>query len=108
MRAEDIHQSTREGLTRSMPPSVLAEALGLVGARDVRDRGHAGRRVSPGQRPGKGEAEAEVARLSHQSEIQGTAVFPPRMQFTTGTPIKIFVDSARLHFFDLESGLALR
>jgi hypothetical protein len=56
----------------------------------------------------KNEAEGEIARLSHQADIQGTAVFPPRMQFTQDDPIQIHVDPPRMHFFDLDTGLALR
>ena len=52
--------------------------------------------------------EAEVTRLGHGKEIQGVAVFPPRLKFTTGDIVTVYVDSTRLHFFDVETGLALR
>jgi multiple sugar transport system ATP-binding protein len=107
VRAEDIHHEYQDGLVGLDASVVLAEALGssvhVTFAIDGTPVDEA--RLGSGL---KSEAESEVARLSHQSEIQGTAVFPPRMSFTQDAPIKIFVDPVRLHFFDLESGLALR
>ena len=50
----------------------------------------------------------EVARLGHSTDIQGTAVFPPRLHFRTGEPLTIHIDPMRMHFFDVESGRALR
>ena len=107
VRAEDIHHEYQEGLVGLDATVVLAEALGssvhvtfAIMGTPVDEA-----RLGSGL---KNEAESDVARLSHQSEIQGTAVFPPRMHFAQDEAIKIFVDPVRLHFFDLESGLALR
>jgi multiple sugar transport system ATP-binding protein len=107
VRAEDIHHEGREGLAALNASVVLAEALGssvhvtfaLEGTPVDESRLGSGL---------KNDAEGEVARLGHAADIQGTAIFPPRMHFTTDDPITIHVDPPRMHFFDLESGLALR
>ena len=106
-RAEDIHPQYREGLSTLRAEVVLAEALGS--SVHVTFALH-GTPVDE-SRLGSGlthEDEQEVGRLSHASDIQGTAVFPPRLHFTTGEPVQINVDGARMHFFDVDSGLALR
>jgi hypothetical protein len=54
------------------------------------------------------ETEEEVGRLGHAADIQGTAVFPPRLRFSPDDPVTIHVDPARMHFFDVDSGLAIR
>ena len=107
VRAEDIHPEWRDGLASLGANVVLAEALGssvhvtfaLEGTPVDESRLGSGL---------KNDAEGEIGRLSHQSDIQGTAVFPPRMKFTQDDPITIHVDPPRMHFFDLDSGLALR
>jgi multiple sugar transport system ATP-binding protein len=107
VRAEDIHHEWHEGLASLAANVVLAEALGssvhvtfaLEGTPVDESRLGSGL---------KNDAEGEVARLSHQSDIQGTAVFPPRMHFTQDDAISIHVDPPRMHFFDLDSGLAIR
>ena len=54
------------------------------------------------------DAEEEVGRLGHGTAIEGTAIFPPRRHYSPNEPIQIHVDPIRMHFFDLDSGLALR
>jgi multiple sugar transport system ATP-binding protein len=107
VRAEDIHHEWREGLVSLAASVVLAEALGssvhVTFALEGTPVDEA--RLGSGL---KNEAEGEIARLSHQADIQGTAVFPPRMHFAQDEQILIHVDPPRMHFFDLESGLALR
>ncbi|MGA0821867.1 MAG: hypothetical protein ACO3QF_03695, partial [Ilumatobacteraceae bacterium] len=36
------------------------------------------------------------------------AYFPPRMAMKTGTDVRIALDTANLHFFDAQTGEALR
>jgi multiple sugar transport system ATP-binding protein len=107
VRAEDIHSEGRDGLVPLNANVVLAEALGSsVHVTFVLE----GTPVDEA-RLGSGlanETEGEIARLNHAADIQGTAIFPPRMLFRTDDPLVIHVDPPRMHFFDLESGLALR
>jgi multiple sugar transport system ATP-binding protein len=107
VRAEDIHAQPGEGLATLSAHVVLAEALGssvhVTFALEGTPVDEA--------RLGSGllnEAEGEIARLNHATDIQGTAIFPPRMHFRTDEPVQIHADPLRMHFFDLESGLALR
>lgn len=107
VRAEDIHHASQEGFSPLAATVVLAEALGssvhvtfaLEGVPVDESRLGSGL-VS--------EASDDVARLSHSTDIQGTAVFPPRMTFRPDDAITIHIDPARMHFFDPESGRALR
>jgi multiple sugar transport system ATP-binding protein len=107
VRAEDIHADPSDGLSSLNATVVLAEALGpsahvTFGLEGVPvDEARLGSGLAR-------EAEAEVARLGAAIDIQGTAIFPPRRHYPTGDPIQIHVDPVRMHFFDLESGLALR
>ena len=106
VRAEDIHWEGREGLASLNANVVLAEALGSSVHVTFALEGTPVDEARLGSGLAK-EAE-EVVRLGHSLDIQGTAVFPPRMHFTQDDPITVHVDPPRMHFFDLESGLALR
>jgi multiple sugar transport system ATP-binding protein len=107
VRAEDIHPEAREGLSSLQASVVLAEALGSSVHVTFALEGTPVDESRLGSGLAK-DAEAEVARLGHAQDIQGTAVFPPRMHFRTDDDITIHIDPPRMHFFDLESGLALR
>jgi multiple sugar transport system ATP-binding protein len=107
VRAEDIHHEGREGLSTLHANVVLAEALGSSVHVTFALEGTPVDESRLGSGLAK-ESEGEVARLSHAADIQGTAVFPPRLNFTNDDPIDIHIDAPRMHFFDLESGLALR
>ena len=107
MRAEDIYPEQREGTHPLAVTVVLSEALGssvhLTFALDGTPVDEA--------RLGSGlarEEDTELTRLGHNKDIEGVAVFPPRLHFKTGDPITVFTDSSRLHYFDVESGRALR
>ena len=106
VRAEDIHWEGREGLASLNASVVLAEALGSSVHVTFALEGTPVDEARLGSGLAK-EAE-EVVRLGHSLDIQGTAVFPPRMHFTQDDPITVHVDPPRMHFFDLETGLALK
>jgi multiple sugar transport system ATP-binding protein len=107
VRAEDIHHEYRDGLAGLDASVVLAEELGSSVHVTF---GLEGTPVDE-SRLGSGlakEEEEEVGRLGHANDIQGTAVFPPRLRFAPGEPVRINLDPVRMHFFDVDSGLALR
>jgi multiple sugar transport system ATP-binding protein len=107
LRAEDIFHEQREGSHPLAVSVVLSEALGSSVHLTF---GLEGTPVDE-SRLGSGlakEEEQELTRLGHSKEIEGVAVFPPRLQFRTGDAITVFADGSRLHFFDVESGRALR
>ncbi|MHB1166094.1 MAG: ABC transporter ATP-binding protein [Candidatus Nanopelagicales bacterium] len=108
LRAEDIHPDAREGSQALAATVILSEALGssvhlTFGLEGVPVDEH---RLGSGL--AKDHEDVEVTRLGSGTEIQGVAVFPPRLRFQTGDPITIHVDASRLYFFDVESGHALR
>lgn len=106
IRAEDMHKDSAPGREPLHATVTLTEALGSsvqVGF------------TFPGTpvdeaRLGSGLANAEeeeVIRLG-AGGIAGVATFPPRSDVHVGSAITVHVDMARLHFFDVESGRALR
>ncbi len=106
-RAEDIHWEGRDGLAPLAASVVLAEALGssvhvtfMLEGTPV-DESRLGSGLAK-------EDDEEVSRLGHGEGIQGTAVFPPRLHFGGGDAITIHLDPQRFHFFDVETGLAIR
>ena len=107
MRAEDVYVADREGLSPLSISVVLSEALGPSVHLTFGLEGTPVDESRLGSGLDKGD-EAEITRLGHGKEIQGVAVFPPRLKFTTGDVVTVYVDSTRLHFFDVETGLALR
>ena len=107
VRAEDIHADAADGRTALKASVVLAEALGSSVHVTFALEGKPVDEARLGSGLAK-EADEEVVRLGHAGEIQGTAVFPPRMHFRTDEPLTIHVDAKQLHYFDEESGLALR
>ena len=107
IRAEDIHSAAGDGRTPLQASVVLAEALGSSVHVTFALEGKPVDEARLGSGLAK-EADEEVVRLGHAGEIQGTAVFPPRMHFRTDEQITIHVDAKQMHYFDEESGLALR
>ena len=107
VRAEDIHADGREGLAPLNASIVLAEALGPSAHVTFAMEGTPVDEARLGSGLAKEEDE-EVGRLGHGLDIQGTAIFPPRRHYAPNEPIQIHVDPVRMHFFDLDSGLALR
>ncbi len=107
VRAEDIHADGREGLAPLNASIVLAEALGPSAHVTFAMEGTPVDEARLGSGLAK-EEDAEVGRLGHGLDIQGTAIFPPRRHYAPNEPIQIHVDPVRMHFFDLDSGLALR
>jgi len=107
VRAEDIHSAPRDGLVSLNVQVVLSEALGPSSHVTFALEGTPVDEMRLGSGLAK-EAESEVVRLGHALDIQGTAIFPPREHYPPGESIQIHIDPPRMHFFDLESGLALR
>jgi multiple sugar transport system ATP-binding protein len=107
VRAEDIHADGREGLAPLNASIVLAEALGPSAHVTFAMEGTPVDEARLGSGLAK-EEDAEVGRLGRGLDIQGTAIFPPRRHYAPNEPIQIHVDPVRMHFFDLDSGLALR
>lgn len=107
IRAEDIHSAGGDGRTPLQASVVLAEALGSSVHVTFALEGKPVDEARLGSGLAK-EADEEIVRLGHAGEIQGTAVFPPRMHFRTDEQITIHVDAKQMHYFDEESGLALR
>ncbi|MBI1350982.1 MAG: sn-glycerol-3-phosphate ABC transporter ATP-binding protein UgpC [Actinomycetales bacterium] len=107
IRPEDIHSAAAEGLVPLNATVVLAEALGSSVHVTFAMEGQ----PVDESRLGSGlaqEAEEDISRLGHGQDIQGTAIFPPRLHFATDEAITIHVDPSRMHFFELESGIAIR
>jgi multiple sugar transport system ATP-binding protein len=107
LRAEDIYPEQREGTHALEVTVVLSEALGSSVHLTFGLEGTPVDESRLGSGLAKAE-DAELTRLGHSKEIEGVAVFPPRLHFQTGDRITVFADSSRLHFFDVESGRALR
>jgi multiple sugar transport system ATP-binding protein len=106
VRAEDVHHEPREGWAPLTAQVVLAEELGSSVHVTFT---MAGRPVDE-SRLGSGLArEAEdLGRLATATDVRGTAVFPPRLRFAAGDEVRIHLDPSRLHFFDVDSGAAIR
>ncbi|MBK9738313.1 MAG: ATP-binding cassette domain-containing protein [Actinobacteria bacterium] len=107
IRAEDIYVQEREGFAPLEISVLLSEALGpsvhvnfLLEGTPV-DEGRLGSGLASA-------AENELNRLGQVSGIEGVAAFPPRMNFPVGSRMTAWIDTARLLFFDVESGRALR
>ena len=107
IRAEDIYVQEREGFAPLEISVLLSEALGpsvhvnfLLEGTPV-DEGRLGSGLASA-------AENELNRLGQVSGIEGVAAFPPRMNFPVGSRMTAWIDPARLLFFDVESGRALR
>ncbi len=107
IRPEDIHAAPGEGTVPLHATVVLAEALGSSVHITFALEGTPVDESRLGSGLAKDEDE-DVTRLGHGLDIQGTAIFPPRMHFATEEPVIINVDPSRMYFFDLESGLAIR
>jgi multiple sugar transport system ATP-binding protein len=107
IRPEDIHSAGREDLVPLAATVVLAEALGSSVHVTFALEGQPVDEARLGSGLAQ-EAEEDITRLGHGLDIQGTAIFPPRLHFDTEEAITIHVDAPRMHFFDLDTGLALR
>lgn len=105
IRAEDLYAEQAPGRFPLHATTTLAEALG--------SSVHVGFRFDAmpvdSSRLGSGLGVSdEVSRLPGTAGVDGVAVFPPRARVGVGEPITIWADTSRLHFFDTESGRALR
>ncbi len=107
IRAEDIHHEGEDGWTPLAAHVVLAEALGPSVHVTFALEGTPVDESRLGSGLAK-ESESDVSRLSHATDIEGVASFPPRLHFSPDEVITIHVDASRMHFFDAESGRAIR
>ncbi len=106
VRAVDIHYEPHDGREPLAAHVVLAEELGssvhvtfsLPGTPVDESRLGSGLPVDT----------EELHRLGDTTDIRGTAVFPPRLRFAGLDPVTIHIDMERLHFFDVETGVAIR
>lgn len=107
MRSEDLYPQQEPGRQSLAVTVTLFEALGSsiqVGFRfdgEPVDEARLGSGVAS-------EDDHGLARLSHAGGVNGVATFPPRSTVRIGEQITVWVDTERLHFFDVETGLALR
>jgi multiple sugar transport system ATP-binding protein len=107
MRSEDIYPDQAPGRQPLKATVTLFEALGSSVQVGFRFEGT----PVDESRLGSGlanEEEHEVVRLSSVGGVNGIASFPPRSPVRVGEELTVWVDPAHLHFFDVESGLALR
>ena len=107
LRAEDIFHEWREDSHPLAVTVILSEALGSSVHLTFELHGTPVDETRLGSGLAKDE-EAELSRLGHGKEIEGVAVFPPRLDFHNGDQITVYANSGRLQFFDVESGRALR
>jgi multiple sugar transport system ATP-binding protein len=112
IRAEDLHP----GADRPAFPTFngridLVEALGsglmayfTIDAVPVRTQAHVEMEAESGVTNGDGNSESVVS----GARPNLIAAFPPRVQLRIGDSVPVAVDPDNIHFFDLETGAALR
>jgi multiple sugar transport system ATP-binding protein len=106
VRAEDVHPaSARPDLATVDGRIELVEALGsglmayfLIDAQQVRPEG--------ADQPELADADDSDSAVVARPNL--IANFPPRLDLRIGDTIPLAIDSAGLHFFDKETGAALR
>jgi hypothetical protein len=68
--------------------------------------------VVEGAKPGKSSPEPRPEDLHTEAASSFVtnlvAIFPPRMPLKLGADVRVTIDTANIHFFDAESGEALR
>ncbi|MDD2859405.1 MAG: sn-glycerol-3-phosphate ABC transporter ATP-binding protein UgpC [Candidatus Nanopelagicales bacterium] len=107
MRAEDIYPTEAEGRQALNVVVTMTEALGssvhlgFSFAGSPVDEARLGSGL-------KNDDEHGLSALAAEGGVQGVAAFPPRIQTRIGERLTMWVDMGRLHFFDVESGRALR
>jgi len=107
VRSEDVYPQEQAGRQPLAVTVTMFEALGSsiqVGFRfdgTPVDEARLGSGVASDDEHG-------LARLSNAGGINGVASFPPRSSVRIGEQITVWVDTDRLHFFDVGTGLALR
>jgi len=107
IRSEDLYPKQEPGRAALAVTVTLFEALGSsiqVGFRfdgEPVDEARLGSGLASDDEHG-------LARLTNAGGVNGVATFPPRSSVRIGEQITVWVDTERLHFFDVESGRALR
>lgn len=107
VRAEDMYIDSAEGRSPLNVRVNLSEALGPTVHVTFALEGTA----VDESRLGSGlanEEDIEIGRLSGHDGIVGVAALPPRLNFAVGSDLTLWVDTQRLHFFDVETGRAIR
>lgn len=107
IRAEDMYVEQGEGRAPLLVRVSLSEALGptvhvtfTLDAMAVDES-----RLGSGL---EGEDDMEIGRLSSNEGVVGVAALPPRLTFAIGSELTLWVDTTRMHFFDVDSGRAIR
>ena len=107
IRAEDMYIDQGEGRSPLDVQVNLSEALGptvhvtFLLAGDPVDETRLGSGLAE-------EEDAEVGRLTDGEGIIGVAALPPRLNFGVGSDLRLWIDTERMHFFDVETGRAIR
>jgi multiple sugar transport system ATP-binding protein len=108
VRSEDMSDSVQKPDTpadrRLSTTVLLTEALG---SEIVVHFAVDARKVTPDDLMKAGESDSDIFGL--EADVTPfVASFSPRSQVRAGDQVEVAVDTARLHFFDLETGLAIR
>jgi ABC-type sugar transport system ATPase subunit len=106
VRAEDVSLEERPGSVAVITRVLLTEALGPTVHVTF---GLDGTPVDE-QRLGSGLAKdaEEIRRLGALDGIQGIAALPPRTDVSIGDRLTLWLDSGRMHFFNEDTGRAIR
>ena len=104
IRAEDVHPAaSRQDLATIDARIELVEALGSGLMAHFRIDAQQVRAAGADEVPAGGEGDGVIAARPNL-----VAHFPPRLDLRLGDTIPVAIDSAGLHFFDKETGAALR
>jgi multiple sugar transport system ATP-binding protein len=114
IRSEDVHPAERRPELPSLPAQLeLVEALGsgqmayfVIDATSVRGSVTPGAARSTGAMPAPESEGGEGELASSRSNLTGH--FPPRFPLALGDTVQVALDTANHHFFDPETGAALR
>ena len=106
IRAEDV---TISEAPRSVPVQATVQLTEALGPTVHVTFGMSGTAVDD-RRLGSGLAkeDEELRRLGSASGITGVAALPPRTQVRIGDAVTLWFDTSRMHFFDEDTGRAIR
>lgn len=107
IRAEDMYVNEEPGRSPLVVRVNLSEALGPTVHVTFSLEG----KPLDESRLGSGliqDEETEIGRLAGGDGIIGVAALPPRLDFVVGTDLQLWIDTDRMHFFNVETGHAIR